>query len=112
MDADLPTDLRITAQRRLAACHGVPMTVTHKGDPTSGAIYLKINLLNGTAEVLTQVRDQGGALAWLSTSDGQPLPEKEADAYLSSQVAFDPDLWIVEVEDKQGRHWFPEPILN
>lgn len=108
---DLPTDLRIAAQRRIAAAAGIPMIVVHKGDANSGTIYLKINRLDGTAEVLSQVRTENG-IAWMSTTGSKGQPEKEADAYLAQQSDFDPDLWIIEIEDKQGRHWFPEKIID
>lgn len=111
MDEDLPTDLRISAQIRLAAMHGVPMVIVRKGDASSGTIFLKINFLDGTAEVLSQIRTEKG-LAWMSTSEGKAIPEREADAYLFEQMDFDPDLWVVEVEDRQGRHWFPEEIIT
>jgi hypothetical protein len=32
-----------------------------------------------------------------------PLPEADVEAYLARQLRFDPDLWIVEVEDRGGR---------
>lgn len=111
MNDDLPTALRISAQIRIAAAQGIPMMVVHKGDPDSGTIYLKINRLDGTAEVLSQIRTDRG-IAWLSTTEGKGLPDREADAYLFQQMDFDPDLWIIEVEDRQGRHWFPEDILT
>lgn len=87
------------------------MIVVHKGDANSGTIYLKINRLDGTAEVLSQVRTENG-IAWMSTTGSKGQPEKEADAYLAQQSDFDPDLWIIEIEDKQGRHWFPEKIID
>ncbi|MGE4351546.1 MAG: DUF1491 family protein [Bdellovibrionales bacterium] len=108
---DLPADLRIKAQIRIAAAQGISMFIVQKGDPTSGTIYLKINKLDGTAEVLSQVRTEKG-LCWMSATEGQGWPEKEADDYLAAQADFDPDLWIVEIEDKKGRHWFPEEILT
>ena len=111
MDSDLPTDFRIAAQIRLAARAGIPMTVTHKGHAQSGTIYLKINRLDGTAEVLSQIR-LDGALVWLSASDGKPVSEQEADAYLPSQADLDSDARVIEIEDKQGRHWFPEKIID
>jgi len=38
--------------------------------------------------------------------------EADVDASVSKQRSFDPDLWVIEVEDKQGRHLLDEPGLN
>ncbi|HAX92009.1 MAG TPA: DUF1491 domain-containing protein [Rhodospirillaceae bacterium] len=111
MNDDLPTDLMISAQIRIAARQGVPIVVTHRGDSSSGSIYLKINLLNGTAHVLNQVRLEDERV-WVYTLSDTPLDEREADKYLESQIDFDPDLWVIEIEDRQGRHWFDGRILK
>jgi len=111
MDDSLPTDLRIAAQIRIAAAQGIPMVIVHKGEPSSGSICLKINRLDGTAEILGQIRIED-ELVWTPASNGAPMPEREADAYLAEQCTFDPDLWVVEIEDKAGRHWFPERIVH
>jgi hypothetical protein len=34
-----------------------------------------------------------------------PAPEADVEAYLTRQLRFDPDIWIVEVEDRAGRHF-------
>ena len=74
------------------------------------AIILKIAKLDGTVLVLNQVRDAKGELAW-----AQPLAgwtdEKRAGEWCDKQVKFDPDLWIVEIEDREGRAFVDEPIL-
>jgi hypothetical protein len=35
----------------------------------------------------------------------QPLPERSVDERLAREVRFDPDAWIVETEDRAGRHF-------
>ncbi len=105
-DARLPVDLVIGATVRLAAQQGVPVVVVRRGDPQSGAIALKINRLDGTAHVLVQAR-RGDDLVWTPAARADPMPEAEADRLLRDQGAFDPDLWLIEIEDRLGRHWFP-----
>uniref|UniRef100_UPI0035673011 DUF1491 family protein n=1 Tax=Rhodosalinus sp. TaxID=2047741 RepID=UPI0035673011 len=50
-----------------------------------------------------------GARRWEVLSEG---PEPEVDAALARQRRTDPDLWIVEVEDRAGRHLLDEPGLS
>lgn len=106
----LSTEMLISAQRRVAASQGIPMTVVRKGYGSVGSILLKINTLNGSARILSQVRIDE-ELVWTPVGPADPMPDRDADAYLAKQGTIDPDLWIVEIEDKQGRHWFPGKIV-
>jgi hypothetical protein len=38
--------------------------------------------------------------------------ELEVDKKLDKQKEYDPDIWVIEVEDKQGRHLLNEPGLS
>jgi hypothetical protein len=40
------------------------------------------------------------------------LSEVDLEDYLSRRIQQDPDLWVVEVDDKLGRHFITEPIIN
>jgi hypothetical protein len=107
----LPTELWVMAHLRQLTAAGVPATVARKGEPTFGTLLLKINLLNGTCRVLSQARDIEGRLGWLAALGGAPVPEPDADAYIARAVERDPDLWVVEVEDRHGRHPFEGRLL-
>lgn len=87
---------------------GVPITIVHKGDEHSGSLLLKVNRLDDTAEVLSQIQHEG-VIAWMPA---EPMTDREADRYLMEQISFDPDLWALEIEDKEGRHWFEGEILD
>lgn len=106
-----PTEFVITAHIRIAAREGIPITVRRRGDNSSGSIVLMVNRLDGTARVLTQVR-YDGEVVWSPVGRADPLTEDEAEAYLERQARIDPDLWLVEIEDKQGRHWFPGRVMS
>ncbi|NTU77355.1 MAG: DUF1491 family protein [Alphaproteobacteria bacterium] len=104
-------DLIIAAQIRLAAKEGVPITVVHRGDNSRGSVFLKINLLDGTARVLAQAR-LGEEVGWNPIGRADTMPETDADRYLARQIGNDPDCWVLEIEDRQGRLWFPGRVLK
>jgi len=35
----------------------------------------------------------------------EPLPEPSVEERLQKEIRFDPDAWIVETEDRSGRHF-------
>jgi hypothetical protein len=112
MDKDRPsTDLFVSAYARSAAREGVSVIVLHRGDASSGTMILKINLLNGTARVLTEVR-YGDDRVWTPATTEDPMSEPAADAYLARQADIDPDVWVIEIEDKKGRVWFPGKVVT
>ena len=50
-----------------------------------------------------------GDRRWIELALGD---EAEVDATVARQRSFDPDLWVIEVEDRQGRHLLDEPGLT
>ena len=51
---------------------------------------------------MTQIRDLDGRLTWQPARDGAFLPEAEADEFIGRQVAYDPDLWVIDIEMRPG----------
>jgi len=93
------------ARLRLA---DIPAFVVARGDATAGAVVVKLNRLDGTGAAFARSWDATGARVWTPIADG---PDAEVEAALTRQRRFDPDLWIVEVEDRLGRTLLDEPGL-
>lgn len=106
MDDRLPTDLWVRAHIRQCIVDGIPATVAHKGDPHGGTVLLKLNRLEAGCRLLSQVRDLDGRMGWMAAGGGQSLSDAEADQYIARAVARDPDLWVIEIEDRKGRNPF------
>jgi hypothetical protein len=88
----------------------VPAYVTAKGDPEAGAVVVKVALLDGRARAFGRRADlMTGARAWIVLAEG---PETEVDAQLARARARDPDLWVIELEDRQGRTLLDEDGLS
>ncbi|WP_421781626.1 DUF1491 family protein [Kiloniella litopenaei] len=107
----LGSDLWIMAQVRQSNQNGIPAMVIHKGDPDRGSLLLKINFLGPGCQVLSQTRDIDGNLAWLAANKGELMDDDDAHEYVERAVKRDPDLWVVEFEDKNGVNPFGGEIL-
>ena len=89
---------------------GVPAMVVRSGAEEAGVIFLKVNRLNGTSLVLSPARRGDGERVWTKPL-GDEADDTAAENYFARQVKFDPDIWIVEIEDREGRAFVDEPIL-
>lgn len=106
----LTADVWVSAYLTRLRLADIPAFVVKKGDATAGAVMVKLNTLDGQAKAfqrefnLMEDRREWGLLA-----EGE---ERAVDASLAKQRSFDPDLWIIEVEDRLGRTLLDEPGLG
>ncbi len=87
----------------------IPAFVVAHGDDTAGAVLVKLNTLDGQATAFQRSFDlMSGERKWVELSSGD---EADVDDAISRQRKYDPDLWVIEVEDRQGRHLLGEEGL-
>lgn len=106
----LKAEIWVKALIRRCEVGGASAMVVRRGDATSGIVLVKVNSLDRTAKVYTPARAGDGSLIWLAGTGPAPVAESDADAYIERQRKFDPDLWVVEIEDREGRHFLQEPV--
>lgn len=88
----------------------IPAYVTAHGDDTAGAVLVKLATLDGRARAFQRSFDlMSGARAWMTLAEG---PEAEVDSAIARQRGYDPDLWVIEVEDRAGRSLLEEAGLS
>ena len=102
-EARLKAKLWVQAAVRTCMVQDMIATIARKGDDDAGAILIKQNLRGAGFRVLTQVRTAEGTAAWLRATGSTPVEEAVADAYIARQIDRDYDLWVVEIEDRDGR---------
>ena len=105
----LSTDVWVGALIRRVEIGGGFAAVSRKGDPRAGAVLVKaVNRSDGTVRLYAEATRAEGDRVWM-----QPLAstdERELDGYVERASRIDPDLWVVEIEDRQGRHFLTEPV--
>ena len=105
--ARLRSDIWVSAYLRRCAAEGAFAVLRRRGAPEAGAIFIKIDLLDGTALLFgpapqSELKEGEDRLFAALHKDARIEPAA-VEQRLSREIGFDPDLWIVEVEDKQGR---------
>ena len=108
--ARLTSSFWVTAYLTRLRLHAIPAFVVAHGDDTGGAVLVKLNTLDGNARVFQRSFDlMSGDRTWVVLAEG---PEAEVDASITRQRSFDPDIWVIEVESKEGRHLLDEDGLT
>lgn len=88
----------------------IPAFIVRRGDDQAGAVVVKSAPLNGTARAFQRSFDpMTGERLWVVLAEGA---EPDVDAALARARSRDPDLWLIEVEDRQGRTLLDEDGLR
>ena len=105
----LSTDLWASALIRRAELGGAYAAVLRKGDVRAGAVLVKVvNRRAGDVRLYAQAVRGDGETVWMqphATAGVEAL-----DAYVERAARVDPDLWVVEIDDVQGRHFLTETV--
>ena len=110
------SEIWVRAYLRRCQAVGVPVVIVRRGDEAAGAIFICVDRLDGTvflygpapAGLIESETDR----CWVSCFGSRPVSEAEADVYLARQREFDSDLWIIQVEDKAGRHFLGDAAVK
>src|SRR5665213_2265499 len=98
----LKSGIWVAAYLRRCNVEGVFAAVRRRGAEEAGAVFIKISRLDGTATLYGPAAQ--------STFD-QAQPDADVEARLAREIRFDPDVWIVEVEDRAGRNFLDGNVV-
>jgi hypothetical protein len=98
----------VAAYLRRCATEGAYAVLRRRGAEEGGAIFIKLDRLDGTFQIYgpapqTDYAESASERRFSRLHDAETIDAAEAEHRLARQVNFDPDLWIVEVEDRKGR---------
>ena len=103
----LRSDFWASAFLRRCAVEGVDAVLRRRGAAEAGAIFVKVDHLNGTASLFAPAPQS------LVSADGQDrlfapvlsaVPPSDVEERMKREMRFDPDLWLLEVDTADGRH--------
>ena len=105
----LASDVWVAALIRRAENGGAFGVVARRGDARAGSVLVKVlDRRDRTARLYAEATRGDGERVWM-----QPVAatdEAELDAYVARTLRIDPDIWVVEIDDAEGRHFLTEPV--
>ncbi|AUH64822.1 DUF1491 family protein [Paracoccus zhejiangensis] len=100
-EARLATGIWVSAYLARLGQNNIPAYILARGDDTAGAVLVKCARLDGTAQLWAREWDfETDTRDWRVIEDA---PERTIDESIRRQRGYDPDLWVVEVESREGR---------
>lgn len=113
----LKSGIWVAAYLRRCNVEGVFAAVRRRGAEEAGAVFLLINRMDGTVTLYGPAPQtvfeeaQPSDRFFTAMLGGQtPVPETDAEARILREIKFDPDVWVVEVEDRAGRHFLDNVV--
>lgn len=106
----LKSAIFVSALIRRCQVEGAFAALVRKGAEEAGAVFVKVARLDGTAALYgpapqTAFDESFPADRKFSVLIPPGSPEADADARIAREAKFDPDIFVVEIEDRQGRHF-------
>lgn len=105
--ARIRTDFWVSAYIRRLGVEGVVAVLRRRGAAEAGVVFIKVDRLDGTAVLLGPVAQseaaEDGGRRFAPLHRDAAIDAGAAEERLAREIRFDPDLWVVEVEDRGGR---------
>jgi hypothetical protein len=106
----LKSKIWVAAYLRRCQTEGIFGAVRRPGAEEAGAVLVKVALLDGNAMLFvpapqTVYDDSRPIERIFMPMSPQPVREAVVEERLAREIRFDPDAWIVETEDRAGRHF-------
>jgi len=106
---NIPTDIWVAALIRRANLEGALAVVSRRGDARAGAVLVRV--WNSRARAMTlfsEALDSKGQSVWIRPTKSNQ--EADITAFVERAIGRDPDVWVVDIEDRDGRHFLVEPV--
>jgi len=107
----LPTKIWVEALVRRVQVAGASAFVLQRGDESRGDVLIKVSDLTGSARAYVPRTSMEGERIFVDLEQQKIGPvEADVDAYIRRVRDRDSDLWVIEIEDRDGRHFLTERV--
>ena len=100
------TEIWVKGHLRRCFAAGLTGVVARRGATEAGSVFVKVTLTEGTARLLAPAAgpayDEEGRRRWEFPLGSEPAQQDDIDRFLARQIAFDPDIWILDIDDPGG----------
>ncbi|MBK9077741.1 MAG: DUF1491 family protein [Hyphomicrobium sp.] len=111
----LKSEIWVKAYLRRCTVNGAMATVLRHGDDDAGTIFIKVVRADRTAAIFgpapAGLDDADVGRRWAARLKGAFVADEEADRFFAKESSFDSDLWVIEVEDRDGRHFLGTDLV-
>jgi hypothetical protein len=113
----LKSGIWVAAYIRRCQIEGAQAMLRRRGADEAGAVFIKVSRLDGTADIYGPAPQSAfdearpADRAFIRSLKTEKATEADAETYLARQLKFDPDIWIVEVEDRAGRNFLDTVVV-
>lgn len=107
----IKAEIWVEAEIRRCRVNDIDAYLVRRGDADAGAILIKHNCFAAGCTVYAPAMAMDGGRAWSRGTGEAPVPEAEADDYIKRQQGYDPDQWVIEIEDPDGRWMLAEEVV-
>jgi hypothetical protein len=109
MPREIPAHLWVSALLKRAGQGGAFATIAHRGDSDRGDVVIKVTTGRGKARLYAPAFNPEGPTAFERL---KPEDEPEVDQQIAKRLKSDRDLWVIEIEDREGRHFLVEKVSD
>lgn len=107
------TEIWVKAHLRRCFAAGLTGVVARRGAAEAGSVFVKVTLPGGSGRILAPAAgpayDEGGGRRWVEPLGSEPVQQDDIDRFLARQIAFDPDIWILDIDDPGGTGLLDRP---
>lgn len=113
----LRSDIWVSAFLRRAEIEGAFAVLRQRGAAEAGAIFIRLDCLDGRNALFgpapqTDIEEDDATRRFRPMHEAEWVDAATVEDRLAREKKFDPDLWIVDVEDRHGRSFLDDALMR